>query len=135
MNSTQFSDFSIDAILGLKPVLKIRSPSVSPRSDSSELSDSEELASFYLKTLAWQQLQLAKIQLLPPTWSQKQQNSTKKSRKYSVDQTDILVQRYQKSPYINRQEMSDLAECTGLSMLQVKIWFQNRRLKDRKKKC
>jgi len=32
----------------------------------------------------------------------------------------------------NRQEMSELAAKTDLSMLQVKIWFQNRRLKARK---
>ena len=126
-----FSDFSIDAILGLKP-RKISSPSVSPRSDCS--SDSEELASLYFKSLAWQQLQLAKIQLMPPSWSQKQQMSSKKSRKYSAVQTEILVRRYEKSPYINRQEMSELAATTDLTMLQVKIWFQNRRLKARKNK-
>lgn len=126
-----YSDFSINAILGPKI---IRSPSVSPRSDISSSSSEcqEEFASLYFKSLAWQQLQLAKIQLMPPSWSQKQQKQASKSRKYSSEQTEILTRRYEKSPYINRQEMSELAAKTDLSMLQVKIWFQNRRLKARK---
>ena len=129
-----YSDFSIDAILGPKPGFQkiIPSPSVSPRSDISSSSECEELASLYFKSLAWQQLQLAKIQLMPPSWSQKQQKQASKSRKYSTAQTEILTKRYEKSPYINRQEMSELAAKTDLSMLQVKIWFQNRRLKARK---
>ena len=88
-----YSDFSIDAILGPKPGFQkiIPSPSVSPRSDISSSSECEELASLYFKSLAWQQLQLAKIQLMPPSWSQKQQKQASKSRKYSTAQTEILT--------------------------------------------
>ena len=124
----------------------------SPRSSSAEESyssgsgsdDNEEFSSstfenFYVKTLALHQIKLAQLQLRPPAWSQKQQfrnsnsNSVeKKSRKYTEDQIAILVTRYQASKYVPREDMAKLSAQTGLSMLQVKIWFQNRRLKDRK---
>ena len=101
------------------------------------------MSTLYLKSIALHQIQIARMQLLPPAWSQKQQNrigngysneeSSKKNRKYSKDQTQILHAKYLQKPYVNREEMHQLSIETGLSMLQVKIWFQNRRLKDRKR--
>lgn len=138
-----FSDFSIDAILGLRPEQKTcgsispsrNSITSSPRSSTSSSEDEFEPnpLEIYLKSIALQQIQIAKLHLLPPKWSQRQQNSTSaKPRKYTKDQTVILIQKYLEKTYVNREEMQELADKTGLSMLQVKIWFQNRRLKDRK---
>ena len=107
----------------------------SPRSSAEESSsgsgsDNEEInfsfESFYVKTLALHQIKLAQLQLRPPAWSQKQQfrnnNSVeKKSRKYTDDQISILVQRYEASKYVPREDMAKLSAKTGLSMLQVKI--------------
>ena len=100
----------------------------------SDQSDVETVVGTYLKSLALQQIQMARLQLLPPAWSQKQQfkEGSKKPKKYSKEQTQILHFHYKLKPYVNREEMALLSEETGLSMLQVKIWYQNRRLKDRK---
>ncbi|QQP50851.1 Uncharacterized protein FKW44_011992 [Caligus rogercresseyi] len=72
---------------------------------------------------------------MPPHWSQKQQGHEAGvlRRRYTPEQTRILMDKYKESRYVPRPEMAVLAEATGLTMLQVKIWFQNRRLKDRKK--
>ena len=100
----------------------------------SDHSDVETVVGTYLKSIALLQIHKARLQLLPPTWSQKQQlkDGTNKTRKYSKDQTQLLHSYYKQKPYVNREEMALLAKKTGLSMLQVKIWYQNRRLKDRK---
>ena len=103
------------------------SPRSSEESSSGSGSDNEELnfsfESFYVKTLALHQIKLAQLQLRPPAWSQKQQfrnNSVeKKSRKYTDDQIAILVQRYEASKYVPREDMAKLSAKTGLSMLQV----------------
>nr|XP_040567966.1 homeobox protein ceh-28-like [Lepeophtheirus salmonis] len=73
--------------------------------------------------------------IMPPHWSQKQQGHETGvlRRRYTTEQTNVLMEKYKKSRYVPRQEMAVLASATGLTMLQVKIWFQNRRLKDRKK--
>lgn len=131
-----FSDFSIEAILGMK-----EQPEKSwenPEETQLQTFKASILESFYIKTLALSHIKLAQMQLKPPSWSQRQQlnpsSASEKSRpkKYSKSQTEILTNRYEKSKYISREEMAILAEKTDLSMLQVKIWFQNRRLKDRK---
>ena len=100
----------------------------------SDHSDVETVVGTYLKSIALLQIHKARLELLPPAWSQKQQlkDGTNKTRKYSKDQTQLLHSYYKQKPYVNREEMALLAKKTGLSMLQVKIWYQNRRLKDRK---
>ena len=142
---SSFSDFSIDAILGLKSSKKPNSEaatsccSCSPRSSPSSSDSESEADSFriYFKSVALHQIQLARLQLLPPAWSQRQQKckqtaDVNKSRKYEKIQTDFLLQKYQEKPYVTREEMIQLSNRTGLTSQQVKIWFQNRRLKDRK---
>ncbi len=133
----QYSDFSINAILGLKSEPK-RSHSCSSSSDldsdDQEFEPQNPLIEAYFRGLALHQIHVAKLQLSPPAWSQRQQ--TKKvcngTRKYSQDQTEVLTLKYSEKRYVNREEMQELSFKTGLSMLQVKIWFQNRRLKERK---
>lgn len=142
-----YSDFSIDAILGVKNSSRSeikRKSSVSSVSDFSEteaeFEDHQEIYNpleLYVKSLALHQIQMAKMQLSPPAWAQRQQtrsfNSSEiKSRKYTKSQTAILLAKYSQRTYVSREEMHDLSLQTGLTMLQVKIWFQNRRLKDRK---
>ena len=135
------SNFYIDTILGidsnfhqqqpqdLRKVSRSSNTSTcsSPRSsEESSGSDNEEFSfeSFYVKTLALHQIKLAQLQLRPPAWSQKQQfrnySMEKKSRKYTDEQIAILVQRYEASKYVPREDMAKLSAKTGLSMLQVK---------------
>lgn len=129
-NMAIFSDFSIEAILGIKEKSNQKSCPEINRTAATILE------SFYIKTLALHHIKLAQMQLRPPSWSQRQQtnpsSSSGKPKKYSKNQIEILTRRYEKSKYISREEMASLAEKTDLSMLQVKIWFQNRRLKERK---
>lgn len=137
-----YSDFSIEAILGIKNEREIqRKSSVSDYSETETEMEGEdqEINPFeiYVKSLALHQIQMAKMQLSPPAWAQRQQTrhfntSEIKSRKYSQSQTSILLAKYNQRTYVSREEMHDLSLQTGLTMLQVKIWFQNRRLKDRK---
>ena len=100
----------------------------------SDNSDVETVVGTYLKSIALQQIHMARLQLLPPAWSQKQQfkDGNQKTRKYTKQQTSLLHSYYKQKPYVNREEMAILSKETGLTMLQVKIWYQNRRLKDRK---
>ena len=74
----------------------------------------------------------------PPMVNQIQMNEMRLhpgilKRRYTKRQIEILDEKYRVCAYLNREEMSGLAAKTGLTMIQVKIWFQNRRLKDRKK--
>jgi len=53
---------------------------------------------------------------------------------YSEPQKAELEKQYIQSTYINPQRKSDISRSICLSERQVKIWFQNRRAKDRKYK-
>ncbi len=48
-------------------------------------------------------------------------------------QTCALQRTFPECKYVNRKEMLRLAEEIGLMALQLKIWFQNKRLKNRKR--
>ncbi|XP_061743662.1 homeobox protein BarH-like 1 isoform X1 [Nerophis ophidion] len=43
-----------------------------------------------------------------------------------------LEKRFEKQKYLSTPDRIDLAECLGLSQLQVKTWYQNRRMKWKK---
>ena len=100
--------------------------------------------------LELQRIYYARNQLKPPAWSQRQHRKTgyeaginlefpddnfsrKNPKRYSTRQTEVLLAEYQQNQYVSREKMEALANKTNLSMLQVKIWFQNRRLKERKR--
>lgn len=50
---------------------------------------------------------------------------------FSESQRTTLEQAYQCKPYVDYQRRMELAINIGLSEEQVRIWFQNRRAKDR----
>ncbi|GMT23133.1 hypothetical protein PFISCL1PPCAC_14430, partial [Pristionchus fissidentatus] len=53
---------------------------------------------------------------------------------FSVDQLAALDYAYRRNGYVTGEKRAKLAETLGLTDTQVKVWFQNRRTKDRKKK-
>ncbi|XP_044760936.1 homeobox protein Hox-A4-like [Coccinella septempunctata] len=60
-------------------------------------------------------------------------NSTKRTRtSYTSHQLVELEKEFQASKYTNRLKRSQMAEALNLSESQIKIWFQNRRMKLKK---
>ena len=52
---------------------------------------------------------------------------------YSNNHVQHLESRFQRQSYLHKQEQAELASALGLTNNQVKIWFQNRRAKEKKK--
>lgn len=52
---------------------------------------------------------------------------------YSTPQVVELEKEFRTHRYLNRPQRADLAKVLGLSDRQVKIWFQNRRMKEKKR--
>ncbi|XP_072114610.1 uncharacterized protein [Mobula birostris] len=48
---------------------------------------------------------------------------------FTAEQLKVLLHRFQLQRYVSASERQDLANALGLSSQQVKIWFQNRRMK------
>ncbi len=92
-------------------------------------------------------LEAERARLQPPSWTQRQQPQQQqfpscligtispqgRRRRYTEAQTCALQRTYAECKYVTREEMLRLAGKIGLTALQVKIWFQNKRLKDRKR--
>ncbi|XP_054640958.1 homeobox protein BarH-like 1 [Dunckerocampus dactyliophorus] len=63
-------------------------------------------------------------------------SKSKKGRRSRTVFTELqlmgLEKRFEKQKYLSTPDRIDLAECLGLSQLQVKTWYQNRRMKWKK---
>ncbi|KAE9554857.1 hypothetical protein FO519_001972 [Halicephalobus sp. NKZ332] len=70
-------------------------------------------------------------QCYPPShWAQ-----TKKGRQtYQRYQTSVLETKFQQSSYVSKKQREELRLQTNLTDRQIKIWFQNRRMKAKKEK-
>ncbi|VDM93133.1 unnamed protein product, partial [Onchocerca ochengi] len=60
---------------------------------------------------------------------------SKKGRQtYQRYQTSVLENKFQQSSYVSKKQREELRLQTNLSDRQIKIWFQNRRMKAKKEK-
>lgn len=60
---------------------------------------------------------------------------SKKGRQtYQRYQTSVLESKFQQSSYVSKKQREELRLQTNLSDRQIKIWFQNRRMKAKKEK-
>uniref|UniRef100_F1LCD9 Homeobox protein egl-5 n=1 Tax=Ascaris suum TaxID=6253 RepID=F1LCD9_ASCSU len=69
----------------------------------------------------------------PPHWPNYAQ-SKKGRQTYQRYQTSVLENKFQQSSYVSKKQREELRLQTNLTDRQIKIWFQNRRMKAKKEK-
>ncbi|CAH0673936.1 unnamed protein product [Spodoptera exigua] len=66
----------------------------------------------------------------------KQHNTRKKMKRFrsafTTDQVNYLEKQYQKCPYISNDQREEIAAKLHISERAIKIWFQNRRMKEKR---
>ena len=118
--------FGIEAILSPDFGMKKRFSSISSsRSNSPDILEPMSLAA---------QLIAATMPVNQPVKSTKSSSNSRARTIFTEEQLDELESAFERNQYVIGDERVYLAERLGLEVKQVKIWFQNRRIKHRRRK-
>lgn len=63
--------------------------------------------------------------------SMKQFDVRPKRMAYKPHQVEALMNEFCKNKYVSREKMEELGKVLDLTPKQIKVWFQNRRMKER----
>uniref|UniRef100_A0A665UED9 Homeobox domain-containing protein n=1 Tax=Echeneis naucrates TaxID=173247 RepID=A0A665UED9_ECHNA len=118
------------------PAVWVKDDQVSSRNltDSKEVNSSvmEEPQTFTVEENESINITPSHVPLTAPNKLSTTAGTKRKFRVFSESQNNVLVQQFSVKKYLTPAEILNLAELTGLTYKQVKVWFQNRRMKLRR---
>ncbi|KAL3285757.1 hypothetical protein HHI36_000283 [Cryptolaemus montrouzieri] len=129
--SSNYSNFSIDHILN----------NAGEKYKESSVNFKETMYSdirFSLDTFSWLQC----TRYCPPKIPRNHRKDAPQKRQmgrhpripFTSHQLFVLEEKFQQTPYLTGEEVVELAKKLQLADIRVKIWFQNRRARDRREK-